>query len=227
MCSLTSPKSNHFYVTYTLQIHTQHYPDSWEKRWMQSLDWEHCWAAVGFTSLRSVPEPCHLSCLQTLLFPKTRSKAPCSLSLFLLRPSQKLNFSDQFFSRKLSHPKLVKFYGVCSKKYPIYIVTEYITNGCLLNYLKNHGKGLESSQLLEMCYDVCEGMAFLESHQFIHRDLVSSMREEEEHNLPFPPPEIGAAGRSDKEEAFTLLCTFGTPASMWWWFCNTKITTIE
>lgn len=67
----------------------------------------------------------------------------------------------------------MKFYGVCSKRYPIYIVTEYITNGCLLNYLKSHGKGLEPYQLLEMCYDVCEGMAFLESHQFIHRDLVS------------------------------------------------------
>nr|XP_008542993.1 PREDICTED: cytoplasmic tyrosine-protein kinase BMX isoform X3 [Equus przewalskii] len=85
---------------------------------------------------------------------------------------------DEFFQEaqtmmKLSHPKLVKFYGVCSKKYPIYIVTEYITNGCLLNYLKSHGKGLEPSQLLEMCYDVCEGMAFLERHQFIHRDLAA------------------------------------------------------
>ncbi|XP_039089888.1 cytoplasmic tyrosine-protein kinase BMX isoform X3 [Hyaena hyaena] len=85
---------------------------------------------------------------------------------------------DEFFQEaqtmmKLSHPKLVKFYGVCSKRYPIYIVTEYITNGCLLNYLKSHGKGLETSQLLEMCYDVCEGMAFLESHQFIHRDLAA------------------------------------------------------
>ncbi|OWJ99445.1 BMX, partial [Cervus elaphus hippelaphus] len=83
---------------------------------------------------------------------------------------------DEFFQEaqtmmKLNHPKLVKFYGVCSKRYPIYIVTEYITNGCLLSYLKSHGKRLEPSQLLEMCYDVCEGMAFLESHQFIHRDL--------------------------------------------------------
>ncbi|XP_054978421.1 cytoplasmic tyrosine-protein kinase BMX [Sorex araneus] len=85
---------------------------------------------------------------------------------------------DEFFQEaqtmmKLSHPKLVKFYGVCSKRYPIYIVTEYITNGCLLDYLKSHGKSLEPCQLLEMCYDVCEGMAFLESHQFIHRDLAA------------------------------------------------------
>ncbi|XP_068956757.1 cytoplasmic tyrosine-protein kinase BMX isoform X4 [Petaurus breviceps papuanus] len=74
---------------------------------------------------------------------------------------------------KLSHPKLVKFYGVCTERYPIYIVTEYITNGCLLSYLKCHGKELQPFQLLEMCYNVCEAMAFLESHQFIHRDLAA------------------------------------------------------
>ncbi|XP_044522891.1 cytoplasmic tyrosine-protein kinase BMX [Gracilinanus agilis] len=74
---------------------------------------------------------------------------------------------------KLNHPKLVKFYGVCTKMYPIYIVTEYITNGCLLSYLKHHGKELQPFQLLEMCYNVCEAMAFLESHQFIHRDLAA------------------------------------------------------
>ncbi|KAM9031058.1 cytoplasmic tyrosine-protein kinase BMX-like isoform 5-T5 [Sarcophilus harrisii] len=74
---------------------------------------------------------------------------------------------------KLNHPKLVKFYGVCTEKYPIYIVTEYITNGCLLSYLKCHGKELQPFQLLEMCYNVCEAMAFLESHQFIHRDLAA------------------------------------------------------
>ncbi|XP_007500943.2 cytoplasmic tyrosine-protein kinase BMX [Monodelphis domestica] len=74
---------------------------------------------------------------------------------------------------KLNHPKLVKFYGVCTKMYPIYIVTEYITNGCLLSYLKQHGKELQPFQLLEMCYNVCEAMAFLESQQFIHRDLAA------------------------------------------------------
>uniref|UniRef100_A0A452R208 Protein kinase domain-containing protein n=1 Tax=Ursus americanus TaxID=9643 RepID=A0A452R208_URSAM len=41
----------------------------------------------------------------------------------------------------------------------------------MLNQLRH--PGLETSQLLEMCYDVCEGMAFLESHQFIHRDLAA------------------------------------------------------
>uniref|UniRef100_A0A8C0IUV0 Protein kinase domain-containing protein n=1 Tax=Chelonoidis abingdonii TaxID=106734 RepID=A0A8C0IUV0_CHEAB len=30
---------------------------------------------------------------------------------------------------------------------------------------------LQPSQLLEICYDICEAMTFLESQQFIHRDL--------------------------------------------------------
>ncbi|XP_063161192.1 cytoplasmic tyrosine-protein kinase BMX isoform X5 [Candoia aspera] len=74
---------------------------------------------------------------------------------------------------KLDHPKLVKLYGVCTKSFPIYLVAEYMPNGCLLDYLKSHGKKLPQSQLVEMCYHVCEAMAFLESHQFIHRDLAA------------------------------------------------------
>ncbi|XP_010148677.1 PREDICTED: cytoplasmic tyrosine-protein kinase BMX-like, partial [Eurypyga helias] len=72
---------------------------------------------------------------------------------------------------KLNHPKLVRLYGVCSKSYPIYLVMEHMPNGCLLSYLRSHGKELQPLQLLEICYDVCDAMAYLESCQFIHRDL--------------------------------------------------------
>ncbi|NXX81087.1 BMX kinase, partial [Urocolius indicus] len=74
---------------------------------------------------------------------------------------------------KLNNPKLVRLYGVCSKSYPIYLVTEYMSNGSLLSYLRSHGKELQPLQLLEICYDVCDAMAFLESCQFIHRDLAA------------------------------------------------------
>uniref|UniRef100_A0A8C2U8D7 Cytoplasmic tyrosine-protein kinase BMX n=1 Tax=Coturnix japonica TaxID=93934 RepID=A0A8C2U8D7_COTJA len=74
---------------------------------------------------------------------------------------------------KLNHPKLVRLYGVCSKLYPIYLVMEYMPNGSLLSYLHIHGKELQPLQLLEICYDVCDAMAFLESCQLIHRDLAA------------------------------------------------------
>uniref|UniRef100_A0A8C3L7F4 Tyrosine-protein kinase n=1 Tax=Chrysolophus pictus TaxID=9089 RepID=A0A8C3L7F4_CHRPC len=74
---------------------------------------------------------------------------------------------------KLNHPKLVRLYGVCSKLYPIYLVMEYMPNGSLLSYLHIHGKELQPLQLLEICYDVCDAMAFLESCQLIHRNLAA------------------------------------------------------
>ncbi|XP_068596304.1 tyrosine-protein kinase BTK [Brachionichthys hirsutus] len=75
---------------------------------------------------------------------------------------------------KLCHENLVQLYGVCTKQRPIYIVTEYLSNGCLLVYLREGLKqALTTVQLLEMCKDVSEGMAYLESKQYIHRDLAA------------------------------------------------------
>uniref|UniRef100_H3B521 Tyrosine-protein kinase n=1 Tax=Latimeria chalumnae TaxID=7897 RepID=H3B521_LATCH len=74
---------------------------------------------------------------------------------------------------KMKHPKLVQLYGVCTKMYPIYIVTEFMANGCLLDYLKAHKKNLTKSRLLVMCRDVCEAMVFLESQLLIHRDVAA------------------------------------------------------
>lgn len=75
---------------------------------------------------------------------------------------------------KLCHQNLVQLYGVCTKQRPIYIVTEFLSNGCLLTYLREGLKQHPTNvQLLEMCKDVSEGMAYLESQQYIHRDLAA------------------------------------------------------
>ncbi|XP_007571980.1 tyrosine-protein kinase BTK [Poecilia formosa] len=75
---------------------------------------------------------------------------------------------------KLRHENLVQLYGVCTKQRPIYIVTEFLANGCLLTYLKEGLKQHPTTvQLLEMCKDVSEGMAYLEAQQYIHRDLAA------------------------------------------------------
>ncbi|CAL8263726.1 unnamed protein product [Lota lota] len=75
---------------------------------------------------------------------------------------------------KLCHENLVQLYGVCTKQRPIYIVTEFLSNGCLLTYLKEGLKQHPTNiQLLEMCKDVAEGMAYLESSQYLHRDLAA------------------------------------------------------
>ncbi|XP_049645787.1 tyrosine-protein kinase TXK [Suncus etruscus] len=74
---------------------------------------------------------------------------------------------------KLSHSRLVQLYGVCIQQKPLYIVTEYMENGCLLNYLRERKGKLRKEVLLSMCQDVCEGMEYLERNCFIHRDLAA------------------------------------------------------
>lgn len=76
--------------------------------------------------------------------------------------------------KKLIHPKLVQLYAVCSREEPIYIVTELMTKGSLLEYLHGDGRNeLNMSKMIDISAQVAEGMAFLESHGFVHRDLAA------------------------------------------------------
>uniref|UniRef100_A0A2K6L732 Tyrosine-protein kinase n=1 Tax=Rhinopithecus bieti TaxID=61621 RepID=A0A2K6L732_RHIBE len=74
---------------------------------------------------------------------------------------------------KLSHSKLVQLYGVCTQRKPLYIVTEFMENGCLLNYLRENKGKLRKEMLLSVCQDICEGMEYLERNGYIHRDLAA------------------------------------------------------
>ncbi|XP_035206286.1 tyrosine-protein kinase Btk29A-like isoform X1 [Stegodyphus dumicola] len=76
---------------------------------------------------------------------------------------------------KLQHPHLVQLYGVCTKHRLICIVTEYMKHGSLLKYLRKSEARLstKTSVLLDMCIQVCSGMAYLEQQNYIHRDLAA------------------------------------------------------
>ncbi|KAJ0179393.1 hypothetical protein K1T71_005105 [Dendrolimus kikuchii] len=75
---------------------------------------------------------------------------------------------------QLQHQNLVQLYGVCSKHRPIYIVTEFMKHGSLFNYLRRTSPDqLGHAVLLDMCIQVCRGMAYLERHNYIHRDLAT------------------------------------------------------
>ena len=75
--------------------------------------------------------------------------------------------------KKLRHPKLIQLYAVCTKEEPIYIITELMKHGSLLEYLRGDGRSLKLPQLIDMGAQVAAGMAYLEEKNYIHRDLAA------------------------------------------------------
>jgi serine/threonine protein kinase len=54
-----------------------------------------------------------------------------------------------------SHKNIVRLYGICTQEEPIFIVTEFMINGCLLNYLRDgQGKNLKFKTILDFAAQV-------------------------------------------------------------------------
>ena len=74
---------------------------------------------------------------------------------------------------RFRHPKLIQLYAVCTKDEPIYIVTELMKHGSLLDHLRGEGQKLRFKQLVDMSAQVATGMAFLEQQYYVHGDLAA------------------------------------------------------
>ena len=75
--------------------------------------------------------------------------------------------------KKLCHPKLIQLYAVCTKEEPIYVITELMKHGSLLDYLHGEGCSLKLPQLIDISAQVASGMAYLEEQNYIHCDLAA------------------------------------------------------
>ena len=84
-------------------------------------------------------------------------------------------FAEAQIMKKLQHDKLIKLYGVCVQQEPFYIVTELMKHGNLSDYLsKGEGQHLKFPELIDIAAQVANGMAYLESQYFVHRNLCAS-----------------------------------------------------
>ena len=109
--------------------------------------WEGCWNAT------------------TLVAVKTLKPGTMARSAFL---------EEAQIMKRLRHEKLIQLYAVCTQEEPIYIVTELMRHGSLLEYLHSDlGKLLSLAQLIDMSAQIASGMAYLEVQRYVHRDLAA------------------------------------------------------
>jgi serine/threonine protein kinase len=85
---------------------------------------------------------------------------------------------ETFFSneveilKKLRHENLVKLWCVSTVIEPKMIVTEYIPNGSLLNYMRmGIGADFNFNDIIYVAAQVTAGMRYMEESRCVHRDL--------------------------------------------------------
>ena len=80
--------------------------------------------------------------------------------------------------KKMQHDNLVNLIGVVTKQQPLLIVTEFMPRGDLLAFLRDETSckeikdtkvGEANPGMMYIASQISKGMAFLESHNFIHR----------------------------------------------------------
>jgi len=72
---------------------------------------------------------------------------------------------------KCDHPNIVQYVGSSVHGHPMYIILELMLGGNLLKYLHENESTITSTQLIAFCTQAANGMAFLTSKGFVHRNL--------------------------------------------------------
>ncbi|KAM0732731.1 Mitogen-activated protein kinase kinase kinase 12 [Formica fusca] len=74
--------------------------------------------------------------------------------------------------KKLNHPNIVQFKGVCTKPPSYCIIMEFCPFGPLYDFLRA-GEPVPPVKLVSWSKQIAAGMAYLHAHKIIHRDLKS------------------------------------------------------
>ncbi|KAM4020030.1 epithelial discoidin domain-containing receptor 1 isoform 3-T4 [Anomaloglossus baeobatrachus] len=144
----------------------------------------------GEVHLCEVVNPHELPVLQ---FPFNMRKGRSLLvAVKLLRADANKNARSDFLKElkilsRLSDPHIIRLLGACLDEDPLCMITEYMENGDLNQFLTAHELSEEDERmedghnppsisypsLLHVALQICSGMKYLSSLNFVHRDLAS------------------------------------------------------
>lgn len=120
-------------------------------------------------------------------------------------PREGLISAERFFEEAtvmmdIRHEQLVALYFVSSIQEPIYIIQEFMSNGCLVEYLRDKQDFIDFEDLIFMAKQVASGMKYLNTKEIIHRDLMAKNVLIGENNIVKICSEIASSVSNQFEE---------------------------
>ncbi|XP_071421731.1 tyrosine-protein kinase JAK1-like [Pithys albifrons albifrons] len=104
--------------------------------------------------------------------------------------------------RNLYHDNIVKYKGICTEDggSGIKLIMEFLPSGSLKEYLPRNKNKINLKQLLSYAVQICRGMDYLGSCQYVHRDLAArNVLVESENRVKIGDFGLTKAIETDKE----------------------------